>query len=240
MRLPIWRAGSWRRPWWSRIGARRGADGRTDCGVAPLSPGCLRFARCDGRPLYVGKAVNLRRRLRAHFRGASGAGSRPTSRACECGMGESGIGAGGAAGEAELIHELEPRVNVQIGPPGRRRADIPPPYSATSSWSSPRSSPIRPSWSRHASTAAGCFSAHAGTAPIWPSMRRASPLLHVAAAIDVRRRGLAPIVFSWLAGRGARIAHRSARARVGACELRARIGGAAGRRATVYRTDRGA
>src|SRR4051812_15633886 len=45
---------------WRRLGARI-------CREAPAAPGVYVFHDSDGGALYVGKAVNLRRRLRAHF-----------------------------------------------------------------------------------------------------------------------------------------------------------------------------
>src|SRR5438034_366215 len=49
-----------RREVWRRAGARI-------CASAPASPGVYVLRDPDGRALYVGKAINLRRRLRTHF-----------------------------------------------------------------------------------------------------------------------------------------------------------------------------
>src|SRR4051794_15362174 len=49
-----------RRDAWLRTGERI-------CRDAPASPGVYVLRDGDGRVLYVGKAVNLKRRLRAHF-----------------------------------------------------------------------------------------------------------------------------------------------------------------------------
>src|SRR5213592_1312263 len=49
-----------RREAWRRVGERA-------CRDAPGSPGVYVLYDEHGRALYVGKAVNLRRRLRAHF-----------------------------------------------------------------------------------------------------------------------------------------------------------------------------
>ena len=49
-----------RRDVWRRAGERI-------CRDAPATPGVYVLKDADGRALYVGKAVNLRRRLRAHF-----------------------------------------------------------------------------------------------------------------------------------------------------------------------------
>src|SRR5471032_1852436 len=42
-------------------------DGERICAQAPALPGVYVLRDRDGRALYVGKAVHLRRRLRAHF-----------------------------------------------------------------------------------------------------------------------------------------------------------------------------
>src|SRR5258707_3943488 len=49
-----------RREVWRQAGERI-------CRDAPAEPGVYVLKDADGRALYVGKAVNLRRRLRAHF-----------------------------------------------------------------------------------------------------------------------------------------------------------------------------
>ena len=49
-----------RRDAWRRAGERI-------CRNAPAAPGVYVLRDSEGRALYVGKAVNLRRRLRAHF-----------------------------------------------------------------------------------------------------------------------------------------------------------------------------
>src|SRR5881409_4082264 len=49
-----------RRDEWRRAGERI-------CAAAPATPGVYMLRDERGRALYVGKAVNLRRRLRAHF-----------------------------------------------------------------------------------------------------------------------------------------------------------------------------
>jgi len=51
-----------RRESWRRAGERI-------CAAAPASPGVYILRDEEGRALYVGKAINLRRRLRAHFAG---------------------------------------------------------------------------------------------------------------------------------------------------------------------------
>src|SRR5262245_36076011 len=52
-----------RRESWRQVGERI-------CRRAPASPGVYVLRDADGTALYVGKAVNLRRRLRSHFASA--------------------------------------------------------------------------------------------------------------------------------------------------------------------------
>ena len=104
----------------------------------------------DGRALYVGKAVNLRRRLRAHFAERRWRAIKPEmARAADAEWHEVGSELEALLREAALIHELQPPVNVQTAAPElddarRSRARS----CATSSSSRRRSRPIRSSWSR--------------------------------------------------------------------------------------------
>ena len=77
----------------------------------------------DGRALYVGKAVNLRRRLRAHFAERRWRALKPEmSRAADAEWQEVGSELEALLREAALIEELQPPVNVQIGAPDSRHA----------------------------------------------------------------------------------------------------------------------
>ena len=68
----------------------------------------------DGRALYVGKAVNLRRRLRAHFAERRWRALKPEmSRAADAEWQEVGSEIEALLREAALIQELRPPVNVQ-------------------------------------------------------------------------------------------------------------------------------
>src|SRR5258706_15390172 len=59
-----------------RRDAWRLAGGRI-CRDAPAEPGVYVLKDAEGRALYVGKAVNLRRRLRAHFAERRGGAPKP-------------------------------------------------------------------------------------------------------------------------------------------------------------------
>ena len=101
-----------RREAWRRAGERI-------CAGAPPTPGVYVLRDETGRALYVGKAVNLRRRLRAHFAERRWRGLKAALGARR-GRGVAGgrLGARGAAarGRADSA-SCEPVVNVQIGPP---------------------------------------------------------------------------------------------------------------------------
>jgi hypothetical protein len=104
---------------WRRLGERA-------CQDAPDAPGVYVLRDEAGRAVYVGKAVRLRRRLRAHF-------SRRRWSALKAGMARAvsaewqpvGSELEALVREASLIHELRPIVNVQTGPPALARRAIP-------------------------------------------------------------------------------------------------------------------
>ena len=100
-----------RRDEWRRAGERI-------CGRAPSTPGVYVLKDADDRPLYVGKAVNLRRRLRAHFADRRWKGIKPAfARAADAEWQEVGSELEALLREAALIAELKPPVNVQTASP---------------------------------------------------------------------------------------------------------------------------
>ena len=104
---------------WQRIGERV-------CAAAPASPGVYILRDERGSALYVGKATNLRRRLRAHF-------ARRRWPALKAGMARAVDAEWEAVGseleallrEVTLIAELAPAVNVQTGPPALQTRAVP-------------------------------------------------------------------------------------------------------------------
>ena len=105
-----------RREAWTAIGARITAQ-------APQTPGVYVLRDARGRAIYVGKAVNLRRRLRAHFAGRRWRGLKAGfARAVDAEWQEVGSELEALLLEARLIHELAPEVNVQTGAPDARHA----------------------------------------------------------------------------------------------------------------------
>ena len=122
-----WRSGSSRRRWCSRIAARSG--GAPASGSAATRRRCPASTCCkdaDGRALYVGKAVHLRRRLRAHFAERRWRALKPEmSRAAGAEWHEVGSEIEALLREAALIQALQPPVNVQIGAPDLDTRDVP-------------------------------------------------------------------------------------------------------------------
>jgi predicted GIY-YIG superfamily endonuclease len=187
-----------RRDVWRRAGERI-------CASAPTSPGVYVLRDSDGRALYVGKAINLRRRLRAHFAERRWRAIKPEmSRAADAEWVEVGSELEALLREAALIQELQPIVNVQTGPPELSTRGVPralvrdvivivPSVEADS---------------------VELIAARADGAWFMQRTRRDGSDLAVHTArlrrffLSPLRRGfqdagLAPIVFSWLASRGA-------------------------------------
>lgn len=187
-----------RRDAWARAGERIAAG-------APEAPGVYVLSDEDGRTLYVGKANHLRRRLRAHFSARRWKGLKaPLARVAAATWQEVGSEIEALLREAALIDALQPPVNVQVGPPALDRRAIP-------------TALVRdvvvvvPSVDRESAELV-CAREDGGW--LMQRTRRDGRGLQTSAALVMRffnspLRGrfdaapLAPIVFSWLAGRGA-------------------------------------
>ena len=108
-----------RRDAWRRAGERI-------CSEAPPAPGVYVLKDAGDRAIYVGKAVNLRRRLRAHFAERRWRAIKPgMSRAAGAEWREVGSELEALLREAELIHALNPPGNVQIGEPDLDTRSVP-------------------------------------------------------------------------------------------------------------------
>lgn len=108
-----------RREAWQRAGQRV-------CAAAPTGPGVYVLRDDEGRVLYVGKAIDLRRRLRTHFALRRWRGLRaPLARAAHAEWEQVGSELEALLREAVLINELRPVVNVQTAPPQPRGRAIP-------------------------------------------------------------------------------------------------------------------
>jgi predicted GIY-YIG superfamily endonuclease len=104
---------------WRRVGDRV-------CAAAPSSPGVYVLRDDCGRALYVGKAADLRRRLRAHFaRRRWPAVKAAMARAIDAEWQVVGSELEALLREAALIEQLQPAVNVQTGPPSLSTRAIP-------------------------------------------------------------------------------------------------------------------
>lgn len=108
---------------------RRGAwlqAGERICRDAPSTPGVYVLRDDGGRVLYVGKAINLRRRLRTHFAERRWRALKADmSRAASVEWHEVGSEIEALLREAALIRELRPPVNVQVGQPALAARAIP-------------------------------------------------------------------------------------------------------------------
>jgi predicted GIY-YIG superfamily endonuclease len=108
-----------RREAWLRAGNRI-------CRDAPSLPGVYVFRDAAGRVLYVGKATNLRRRLHAHFAERRWRHLKPEmARAEHAEWQLVGSEIEALLREASLIDELKPVVNVQVGLPELDSRDVP-------------------------------------------------------------------------------------------------------------------
>jgi len=108
-----------RRETWQRTGERI-------CRGAPAVAGVYVLRDEEGRALYVGKAVNLRRRLRSHFSDRRWRATSPGfARATDAEWRLVGSEIEALLSEAVLIHELKPVVNIQIGEPALRTRAVP-------------------------------------------------------------------------------------------------------------------
>ena len=188
-----------RREAWRRAGERI-------CRAAPQRPGVYVIRDEAGRAIYVGKAVNLRRRLRAHFVERRWRATRPElARAADAEWTLVGSEIEALLREAVLIQELQPAANVQVGAPELKARALPRALVRDAIVLVP--SIEQDSVELLAAQVDGCcmmqrtrrngadLGVHAARIHAFFSGRGDPPR-----AMPGR---LAPIVFSWLAGRGA-------------------------------------
>jgi len=108
-----------RRAVWRRAGDRIAAN-------APDAPGVYVLRDENGRAIYVGKANRLRRRLRAHFAMRRWRGLKaPFARIADADWHEVGSELEALLREAALIDELQPSANVQVSAPSLETRAIP-------------------------------------------------------------------------------------------------------------------
>jgi len=198
--------------------------GESICRDAPAAPGVYVLKDADGRPLYVGKAVNLRRRLRAKSAMTRAAGAE---------WREVGSELEALLREAALIDELQPEVNVQIAAPDLRARAIPPSLIRDVIVVLP--SIEDDSVELIAARADGGWmiqrTRKSGADLAVHTQRLMKFFFGTRAFRSARVVRLAPLVFSWLARRGAEATRLDPHHVAGARELRARL-------AALLRDDR--
>jgi predicted GIY-YIG superfamily endonuclease len=204
---------------WRRTGERICAD-------APAMPGVYVLEDADGQPLYVGKAINLRRRLRAHFAARRWRAIKPEmARAAGATWHEVGSELEALLREAALIHELRPPVNVQTSAPDLGTRELPRALVRDVLVFAPSVEPdsvelvaaaVDGRWMLQRTRRSG--------ADLAVHTQRMMRFFNGLRGTREEAPPLAPIVFSWLAGRGEAATRLDPRDVRDARELRARLG----------------
>jgi predicted GIY-YIG superfamily endonuclease len=207
-----------RREAWRRIGERVAA-------AAPAAPGVYVLRDPAGGAVYVGKATNLRRRLRAHFAERRWRALKAAFvRAVDAEWQEVGSELEALLREAALIHDLQPVANVQVGSPQLETRAVSPTLVRDVLV-------IVPSVDVESAELIG---ARADGGWLIQRTRRDGADLNAHAALFMRffqsplrdrfeHGALAPIVFSWLGGRGADASRIDPHEAAGVRELRVRL-----------------
>jgi predicted GIY-YIG superfamily endonuclease len=235
-----------RRDAWRRTGERI-------CRDAPTAPGVYILKDEDDRAVYVGKAVNLRRRLRAHFAERRWRATKADlARVTSADWTEVGSELEALLREAALIAELQPIVNVQIAAPAFETRAIPLPLirdtvvllpSVESDSVELIAARVDGGWMIQRTRRSGAdLAVH--TQRLWKfffgAFRRAPSTQHIARGtlhvapstqhvapstqhVAPCTLHLAPIVFSWLAKRGVAATRIDIRAMANARDLRMRL-----------------
>jgi len=216
-----------RRAIWRRAGERI-------CRQAPPTPGVYVLKDADGRALYVGKAVNLRRRLRAHFAERRWRALKPEmSRAAGAEWREVGSEIEALLREAALIHTLQPPVNVQVGAPDLETRAVP--RTLLRDVIAVQRSIEPDSVELICAAVAGGWMiqrTRRNGADLGVHSRRVLKFFNVSSAGDRSTNGtrsttpsssLAPLVFSWLADRGSSATRLDPHDAASASEIRRRL-----------------
>jgi hypothetical protein len=209
-----------RRDVWRRSGERV-------CAAAPQSPGVYMLVDAAGVVLYVGKANNLRRRLRAHFAPRRWRAIGPElARAVDAEWMCVGSELEALIAEARWIRARAPIVNTQVGLPVLDSRVVPDalvrdtivivPSVEADSVELVAARADGPVMIQRTRRNGRDLAVHSGR--LWKFFR--PRFLSASAPGD---GPLAPIVFSWLAGRGAASTRIAVRDVVSNAELRARL-----------------
>jgi predicted GIY-YIG superfamily endonuclease len=210
-----------RRDAWRRTGERI-------CEDAPVTPGVYILKDEADVVLYVGKAVNVRRRLRAHFSGRRWRSAKAAFvRAVSAEWYEVGSDIEALLREASLIAELQPTVNVQTAAPAFDTRAIPPSLVRdvvivvpSVEDDSAELIAARPdgAWMMQRTRRNGAdLAVH--TQRVWRFFFGLHRITHAAP----RTPHLAPLVYSWLARRGASATRLDPHADVNVRALRSRL-----------------
>jgi len=189
-----------RRDHWRRIGERVRAD-------APRAAGVYVFRDADNRALYVGKAANLRRRLQAHFADRRWRTLHPAvARVAHVDWETTGSELEALLREAMLIVELQPVANVHIGEPVMQRRAVPAALVRDVAVLLPSVDPDAVEIVAARARGDVLFQrANRSGATLAETTKRLWEFFHQADARSATGLALAPLVFSWLAGRGRQV-----------------------------------
>jgi predicted GIY-YIG superfamily endonuclease len=183
---------------WRRVGQRI-------CGQAPRSPGVYVFRDAEGRALYVGKALNLRRRLAAHFADRRWLALKPAlARIDSVEWQEVGSEIEALVREASLIRALDPVVNVQTGVPALRRRLIPRRLVRDVLIVVPSADPDAAELLAARTDGASMIRRTPRSGPLSGALGQSVWEFFQGPAGEASRHdeSFAPLIFSWLAGRG--------------------------------------
>jgi len=188
-----------RRDTWRRVGERA-------CHEAPREAGVYVFRDAGGAALYVGKASNLRRRLGAHFSDRRWRTLHPAvARVAHVEWQTTGSELEALLREAMLINGLQPVANVHVGAPALRTRAIPAALVRDVVVLVPSLDPdsvdvisarAQGDVALERADRSGATLAET-TARIWEFFRQPAEASGTATSA-----ALAPLVFSWIAGRG--------------------------------------
>ena len=204
------------------------------CRQAPPTPGVYVLKDAGGGALYVGKAVHLRRRLRAHFAERRWRALKPEmSRAADAEWREVGSEIEALLREAELIHTLQPPVNVQVGAPDLDTRAVPRALLRDVIVLQPSIEPdsvelicaaIDGDWMIQRTRRSGeDLGVHTRRVMKFFNASGAAPRPTNRAGSTARSSRLAPLVFSWLADRGSRATRLDPHDSATPAELRRRL-----------------
>ena len=157
----------------------------------PAKPGCYLMKSADGTVIYVGKAINLRSRVRSYFQPAADHGRKVPSWSAARGghrVDRRRVRARGADPRDEP--DQAPPAEVQRAPEGRQALPLHPGAlggAVSRRWSSPAA------WSRMAAATSGRTPASGRCTRRWTSLRRMFPYLTCDRVITGQDRARLPV-----------------------------------------------